>query len=165
MRQKDGSPVDLSTAPGPAAEGGATERQRADKQGVLVVDDEHMVRIMVQLGLERNGFDVWSAPNGREAIRLFDEHRARIAVVLLDVRMPGLDGLQTLDGLRALNPHIPACFMTGDSGDHESEELLGRGGVYIIAKPFHLEQLTNILRYLGQGVPAALLPPTEPCKA
>src|SRR5271167_4932203 len=101
-----------------------TVRQPSAKPIVLVVDDEHMVRIMVQLGLERNGFDVWLARNGREAIDLYRRHAEAIAVVLLDFRMPGLDGPQTLEALRELNPEVLACFMSGEIGLYEPEELL-----------------------------------------
>jgi len=129
-----------------------------EKPGVLVVDDDHMVRIMVQLGLEQNGFDVWLAANGREGIDLYGAHREHIAVVLLDVRMPGLDGPQTLDALRGLNPEVLACFMSGDTGAYKPEDLRHYGAAYIIAKPFLLDDLVNILRLLAHGVPADLLP-------
>jgi CheY-like chemotaxis protein len=120
--------------------GAAKGRPMVEQPGVLVVDDEHLVRIMVQLALERNGFDVWLASNGREAIQLYRRHRDRIDVVLLDVRMPGQDGPQTLDALRELNPQVIACFMSGDSGTYLPEELRQRGAAYIIAKPFHLDE-------------------------
>jgi CheY-like chemotaxis protein len=132
---------------------------------VLVVDDEHLVRIMVQLGLERNGFDVWLASGGREAIGLYRKHRDSIAVVLLDVRMPGLDGPQTLDALRELNPGVRACFMSGDTGAYELDGLRERGAVCVIAKPFHLEDLANVLRLVTQGVPAGPLPAGGTCHA
>ena len=80
-----------------------------------------MVRIMVQLGLERNGFDVWLARSGREAIDLYRRHMEDIAVMVLDVRMPGLDGLQTLEVLRELNPEVLACFMSSDTSAYEPE--------------------------------------------
>jgi CheY-like chemotaxis protein len=124
-----------------------------------VVDDDHLVRIMVQLGLERNGFEVWLAPNGCDAIELYREQREHIAVVLLDVRLPGLDGPATLDALRKLNPEVPACFMSGETGDHEPEELIRRGAAYVIAKPFLLNDLANILRLLAHGAPVDLLRP------
>jgi CheY-like chemotaxis protein len=141
-----------------AAEGEATLQLPREKLGVLVVDDDHLVRIIVQLGLERNGFDVWLASDGWEAIELYRKHRDSIAVVLLDVRMPGLDGPQTLDALRKLSPGVRACFMSGDTGAHEPEGLLKRGAACVIAKPFQLEDLANILRRVTQGVPAGLPP-------
>ena len=149
---------------GPAAAGEATVRQPGDKPGVLVVDDEHPVRAVVQLGLERNGFEVWLATNGREAVHLYRKHREHIAVVLLDVRMPGLDGPATLDVLRSLNPGVLVCFMSGDTGDYEQEQLRQRGAVHVIVKPFHLDQLAKVLRRLAHGVPADLLPSGGGCQ-
>jgi len=140
-----------------------TVRQFRNKPGVLVVDDEHLVRIMVQLGLERNGFDVWLASNGREAIDLYREHRENIAVVLLDLHMPGLDGSQTLDELRELNPKVLACFMSDDTGAYQPEELRHHGAASIIAKPFFLDDLADILRLLAHGVPADLVPSDGVC--
>jgi len=140
-----------------------TVRQFHNKPGVLVVDDEHLVRIMVQLGLERNGYDVWLASDGREAIDLYRKHRENIAVVLLDLRMPGLDGPQTLDALRELNPEVVACFMSGAGGAYQPEELRQHGAAYVIAKPFLLDDLANILRLLANGVPADLLPSGGVC--
>lgn len=139
-------------------------RQPSSKPGVLVVDDDHLVRIMLQLGLERNGFDVWLATNGREAIDLYRAHREEIAVVLLDVRMPGLDGPATLDAMRRLNPEVRACFMSGDTGDYEPNDLLQRGGARVVAKPFLLDELANILRLLVLRVPAELLPSGIVCQ-
>lgn len=132
--------------------------QPCEKPGVLVVDKDHLVRIMVQLTLERNGFDVWLARNGREAIDLYRRHTKEIAVVLLDVRMPGLEGLQTLEVLRELNSEVQACFMSGGTGTYGPEELLQRGAAYVIAKPFLLDDLANIIRLMAQGVPADLPP-------
>jgi len=168
MRQQHRTLMDPPDKKSQAAVAEPTVRQFRNKPGVLVVDDEHLVRIMVQLGLERNGFDVWLASNGREAINLYRAHREDIAVVLLDVRMPGLDGPQTLDALRGLNPEVLACVMSGNTGDYEPEELLQRGAAYVITKPFLLDDLAKILRLLAHGVPADLLPsgritaPSEP---
>jgi len=139
------SPVAAPTSPVAAP----TLQQFRDKPGVLVVDDEHLVRIMVQLGLERNGFEVWLAANGREAVDLYRAQREDIAVVLLDVRMPGFDGPETLDALRELDPEVLACFMSSSTVACERNELVERGAAHVIAKPFHLHELANILRLLA----------------
>jgi CheY-like chemotaxis protein len=132
-------------------------RRLRKKPGVLVVDDDHLVRILVQLGLERKGFEVWLAPNGREAIEWYREHREDIAVVLLDVCMPGLDGPQTLDALRELNPEVLVCLMSGSTGAYGPEELRQRGAAQVIAKPFFLDDLAHVLRLVAHGVNADLL--------
>jgi CheY-like chemotaxis protein len=118
---------------------------------VLVVDDEHLVRVVVQLGLEKSGFHVRLASSGQEAIHLYQEHKDGIDLVLLDVRMPDLDGPQTLDVLRQLNPNVLVCFMSGNTGAYQWEDLLGRGAAEVIAKPFHLDRLTSVLRRLLDG--------------
>ncbi len=157
MRPSDPKLIHLPSEAGQADEGEPTVQHRGDKLGVLVVDDNHMVRIMVQLGLELYRFDVWLAPDGAEALRLYRKHRERIDVVLLDVRMPGLDGPQTLDALRELDPKVLVCFMSGDLGGYRPEELRQRGAAHLLAKPFHLDQLARTLRLLVNGVPANLL--------
>jgi CheY-like chemotaxis protein len=154
----------LLDPPAPAAAGEPTVGPPGDRPGVLVVDDEHMVRIMVQFGLERNGFDVWAAATGGEAIALYRERREHIAVALLDVRMPGLDGPETLKALREVNPELLACFMSGDLGTYEVEELLTLGARCVIGKPFRLDELAHTLRRLTGGAPAELLPSGGECR-
>jgi CheY-like chemotaxis protein len=122
-----------------------------------------MVRIMVQLALELNGFDVWLAADGPEALQVYRAHRERINLVLLDVCMPGLDGPQTLDALREVNPDVRACFMSGDPGAYTPEELRQRAAL-LIAKPFRPDRLARTLRLVIQGVPADLLPSGGGCQ-
>lgn len=161
MRQPPSKLSDPPDGKSQAAAAVPTVRQPCEKPGVLVVDEDHFVRIVVQLGLERNGFDVWLARSCREAIDLYRRHTEEIAVVLLDVRMPGLDGLRTLEVLRELNPKVQACFMSGDTGPSKPENLLQHAAAHVITKPFLLDDLTNILRLMAQGVPADLLPSSK----
>jgi CheY-like chemotaxis protein len=125
--------------------------EQLEKVGVLVVDDSNLVRTMVQLCLERSGFNVWAASSGREAIDLYREHQDHIAVVLLDVQMPGLDGPATLDCLRELNSEIVACFMSGDTGAYRPEDLIRRSAAPIIAKPFMPSDLVDTLWHVAHG--------------
>src|SRR5579883_1265425 len=81
----------------------AGEASPPGRVGVLVVEDDDLVRRVVEMGLRQSEFDVWSALDGREAIELYRREREHVDVVLLDVRMPGLDGPEILDALRELN--------------------------------------------------------------
>ncbi len=145
------------------APGGPAGPPPRGRPGVLVVDDDHLVRIMVQLGLERNGFEVWMAATGAEAIQEYQARPERIGVVLLDVQMPGLDGPATLEALRKINPEVRVCFMSGGMGKYDPEGLRQRGAMYVLAKPFQMSELANVLWLLAHGVPAELLPPGGAC--
>src|SRR5262249_1769492 len=98
--------------------------------------------------LRRHGFEVLSADGGADAVRLFEEQRQRIACVLLDVRMPGQDGPQTLRALRRLDPSVVCWFMTGHAGDYTGEELLALGAAGLIDKPFRIDDVVRTLRDL-----------------
>jgi CheY-like chemotaxis protein len=114
--------------------------------GILVVDDEAAVRALLDAALRQLGSMVWLAANGHEAIELYRQHGPEIGVVLLDVRMPGLDGPQTLSALQQLNAQVRCFFMSGDTGRYTAAELLGLGAVGILSKPFRLD---GILQALG----------------
>jgi CheY-like chemotaxis protein len=125
------------------------------KPGILVVDDDAAVRLLLDVGLRQHGFAVWLAADGREAIQVYQQDHSAIDLVLLDIRMPGLDGPQTLIALRRLNPQIQCCFMTGQAGNYRLDELLALGAARVFAKPFQLTELAQTLATLiAPGVAA-----------
>jgi DNA-binding NtrC family response regulator len=81
--------------------------------GLLVVDDEEGVRRAVQKALGKESYEVFTAPNGNEAIRIVKDHPAEIAICISDFKMPGLDGLQTLAAIGSINPEITRIMLTG----------------------------------------------------
>jgi CheY-like chemotaxis protein len=106
--------------------------------GVLVIDDDEFVRAALGAALRAGGFVPYLAAGGAEAVQLYREHRRKVGVVLLDVRMPGMDGPATLAALRGEGLEAPCCFMTAYSGDYTEEHLLGLGAAWVFAKPFLL---------------------------
>jgi CheY-like chemotaxis protein len=123
------------------------------QQGVLVVDDCELMRLMMRLALERAGFRVLLATTGEEAIDVFREHRTTIAAVLLDVQMPGLDGPRTLDALVDLDPEVRSCFVSGDTGEYTPEDLIRRGARAVFFKPFRVIDLADAVRRIVNGEP------------
>jgi CheY-like chemotaxis protein len=120
--------------------------------GVLVVDDDEPVRTLLGAALPRLGFAVWLAASGQEALTAYAEHGGSIAVVLLDVVMPGLDGPQTLAALRRTDPAVRAVFMTAHAGAYTEEALLGLGASRVVYKPFpSLTGLAQLLREVAAG--------------
>jgi CheY-like chemotaxis protein len=132
--------------------------------GVLIVDDDLAVRTLLNLVLREHGFAVWQTADGCKALKAYQGHRDDIDLVLLDVRMPGLDGPQTLAALHQLNPQLRCCFMTGDWGRYSEEELMERGAERIIYKPFRLDQVAQLLHKLISAASPPASPP-DPASA
>src|SRR5262249_54197572 len=103
--------------------------------GVLVVDDEGSVRGVLDIGLRHYGFALWLAADAADALALYQRHREFIDVVLLDVRMPGLDGPRTLAALRQLDPQVRCCFRSGSLGGYTEEELRYLSSAAVLSKP------------------------------
>jgi CheY-like chemotaxis protein len=107
-----------------------------------------LILTLLKFELESRGFDAWLAMDGDDALDLYRRHRDEIDLVLLDVEMPGLDGPHTLEALQRLNPHVVACFMSGDSSMYTEEELLGRGPAWVLRKPFRPDEVADFLQQI-----------------
>jgi serine/threonine-protein kinase RsbW len=118
---------------------------RAEKPGVLVVDDEPHVRQLLELVLARQGLPVWSAGGGRAAVEFYRHNQDRLGLVLLDVCMPGFDGPATLAALRQINPRVRALFISGHTGEYSPEALLGMGADAVLQKPFDLAEVCRVV--------------------
>jgi CheY-like chemotaxis protein len=118
------------------------------RPGVLVVDDALHVRRVLELALAAEGLTVLSASSGTQAVELYRRHRDSIGVVLLDVRMHGQDGPQTLAALRRINPTVRAAFVS--AGNYNPEALLALGAP-VLQKPFDLGELTHTVEQLLVG--------------
>jgi DNA-binding response OmpR family regulator len=115
---------------------------------VLVIDDEPAVRKVLEAALRQEGFLVWSAQSAVEGVALYREHGTVIGLVLLDVRMPDIDGPQAMSLLRPINPQLRFCFISGDTGPYSEAELRGMGAAEIFSKPFSLHEVLRCCRQL-----------------
>jgi DNA-binding NtrC family response regulator len=113
---------------------------------VLVVDDEPAFLNLLGQVLEQHGLAVRLAGSGDEAVELVARHRDEINLVLLDVRMPDIDGPQTLAALRRLAPDLRCCFMSGEPGVCSTDDLLALGAVAFFPKPFKMAEVARTLR-------------------
>jgi len=116
--------------------------------GILIVDDEPSVLGFLQKGLRLNGFTIWPAKTGKEAVEIYRNHRESIAAVLMDVRMPDLDGPATLAALRSIDPEVRCCFMSGGIDQYSQEDLLAGGAVHVLGKPFALAEVVRVLQQM-----------------
>jgi two-component system cell cycle sensor histidine kinase/response regulator CckA len=109
---------------------------------VLVVDDERMIRVLTADMLRGSGLDVLTAADGEEAVRVFAEHVGSIDVVVLDLTMPRMTGIQTLRALRALDAKLPVILV---SGFHEADVNTDESTSFL-TKPFELNTLLDEIR-------------------
>jgi CheY-like chemotaxis protein len=84
------------------------------RQTILVVDDDRDIRAFTKLLLERAGYKVLTATDGEEGLRVYQTHRATLALLLTDVRMPKMNGVDLADRVLQLDSEFPILLMTGD---------------------------------------------------
>jgi CheY-like chemotaxis protein len=98
--------------------------------------------------LQRLGYAVVVAGDGRAGLECVRERPAAIGLVLLDLTMPGLSGFETLRRLQELNPRLPVviCSGYGTTGPASGETLRSAGAIAVLAKPFELTELSSLLR-------------------
>jgi two-component system OmpR family response regulator len=113
---------------------------------VLVVDDESTLAELVTMALRYEGWDVRSAGTGMTAVRLAREFRPD--VVVLDVMLPDLSGLDVLHRLRERAPNLPVLFLTAKDAVEDRIAGLTAGGDDYVTKPFSLEEVVLRLRAL-----------------
>lgn len=112
---------------------------------ILVADDEGDIRSLLRILLEKEGYRVLEAQDGREAITLAQSRADEISLVLLDIMMPEIDGFLTAKAIRAFSD-IPILFLTARSSDTDKMLAYGNGGDDYIVKPFHSTDLLLKIR-------------------
>lgn len=109
------------------------------KTKVLIIDDEKLVRWSLQQKLTREGYEVESAPTGEEGLNLIREDG--FDLVLLDLRLPGMDGVQVLREIRKLEREIGVVMLTADTGLAQAVECVRLGAHNYLTKPFEFDQV------------------------
>lgn len=118
---------------------------------ILYVEDDPDIQIVGVMALEQvGGFSVTLASSGTEALALASEFEPDL--ILLDVMMPGMDGLATLDRLRAerVTDTMPVIFMTAKVQSREVDHYLESGAVAVVPKPFDPMTLADQVREIWQ---------------
>lgn len=113
---------------------------------VLVIEDEDSIRNVLRRTLERMSFKVIAASAGQEGLDLFQQHRPDINLVITDLNMPGLDGLDVLRSLRAAAPALPIVVMSGRIDEPVRAALRKLGISGVIDKPFGYDQILETVR-------------------
>ncbi len=110
---------------------------------VLVVDDEAPIRRTMAVNLKARGYDVDLAENGKQALELAARHHPD--VVLLDLGLPDLDGIEVIDGLRGWS-HVPIVVLSARGSERDKVAALDAGADDYVSKPFGMDELLARLR-------------------
>lgn len=110
---------------------------------ILVVDDEPDVLALVADILTLAGYEVATVTGAAEALMLVQV--AAPDVILLDIGMPGMDGLTALQRLRVLKPHVPIVMLTGNTDEEIGRTTLRWGAFDYVGKPFHAAHLERVV--------------------
>lgn len=128
-----------SQRPGKAS--AAVQEESSILPKILVVDDEESIRTVLRRFLEKKGYQVKTASNGIEALKVIESEKP--VLVLLDVKMPGMDGLQLLDKVKKLAPATAVMMITGNTDEDVAKECMKRGAFDYIGKPLNFDYLEN----------------------
>jgi len=115
-----------------------------DQANILVIDDEETIRDSCSQVLKKEGYSVKTAEDGLEGLKLLKKEFFH--AVLLDLRLPGLDGMEVLSRIKEENPKTPVIIITGYASIDSAVEAMKRGAADYLAKPFSPEQLRIITR-------------------
>jgi DNA-binding response OmpR family regulator len=135
----------------------------SDSINILLVDDDPDIRFLMKLILQKEGFNVYFAENGRQALEIWQ--RVPVDLVLLDVVMPLLNGFELCRQLRMFS-NIPVIFLTAMESEQDVLKGFDVGGYDYILKPFRLKELlARIQAVLRRSLPQmayAEQPPLQP---
>jgi PAS domain S-box-containing protein len=115
-------------------------------ESILLVDDEEGTIQVEELMLRELGYQVIPALSGKQAIELYREKMVDLDLVALDMIMPEMNGRDTYDALKQINPDVKVLLVSGYSLNKQIEELMDRGCNGFIQKPFDIVQLSQKLR-------------------
>src|SRR5256885_13577586 len=110
---------------------------------ILIIDDEADMRFAIRMLLERTGHSVVEAGDGDAALGKLSEDG--IDLVLLDMRLPGMDGIQILQKIREKRQDVPVIMVTGYGNVELADQALQMGADHYLSKPFHNKELVDLI--------------------
>ncbi len=130
------------------------DRKQAPATGqetILLVDDEEYLRDLGERLLTRFGYNVITAPDGEAAVQIYREHEKQIDLVILDLIMPGIGGINCLDQILARDPSARVIIASGYSVDNTTRQELELKAKGHIKKPFEYDEILEMIRSLLDG--------------
>jgi two-component system, response regulator, stage 0 sporulation protein F len=115
---------------------------------VLIVDDQYGIRILLNEVLQKEGYDTYQAANGLQALEIVQENVPDL--ILLDMKIPGMDGIEILKRVKALYPDMKVIIMTAYGELDMIQEAMDLGAITHFAKPFDIVDIREaVKKYLA----------------
>ena len=139
----------------PSAEATAARRIPSGPSGILIIDDEAMICGLVSDTLSARGYTVWQATSAKRGLELINAQIPKIGLILLDVVMPGVDGLTFLGTLRRLPLSAQIVLVSGRL-DADTRWVASESGCRYLGKPFERDELIRLVQEMVGPPPPAL---------
>ena len=118
-------------------------KNKDSQKTILWVDDEEIALEVWSQMLQKLGYTVLQARYGYEALEIFEKNMDRISLVILDMRMPGMDGCEVYDRLKEIKPETKIIIVSGYIDQYSIDKILKRNFNDYIEKPFKLKELSD----------------------
>lgn len=121
------------------------------KKKILIVDDQYGIRVLLDEVFSKEGYATFQAPNGKQALAIAESERPDL--VILDMKIPGMDGLEILKHLKKLDASIQVIMITAYGELDLIEEAMRCGALTHLTKPFDIDELRKVVNhYLASTV-------------
>jgi two-component system response regulator (stage 0 sporulation protein F) len=122
----------------------------AMKEKILIVDDQFGIRILLNEVFQKEGYQTFQAANGIQALDIVEKHDPDL--VLLDMKIPGMDGIEILKRMKRIVPDIRVIIMTAYGELDMIQEAKNLGAIMHFAKPFDIDDIrTAVRKHMPQG--------------
>ncbi|MFD1735150.1 response regulator [Bacillus salitolerans] len=111
---------------------------------ILIVDDQFGIRILLNEVFNKEGYNTFQAANGFQALEIVDKHSPDL--VLLDMKIPGMDGIEILKRMKAVDPDIQVIIMTAYGELDMIQEAKELGAITHFAKPFDIDEIREAVK-------------------
>lgn len=115
---------------------------------ILIVDDEDMVINVGSEMLERLGYKVLMAKSGRDGVRIYETCKEEVSLVIMDLIMPEMGGIEAYKHIKDINPDVKVLFSTGYILESSMDDMMEKGKVEFIQKPFGMEELSRKVNHV-----------------
>lgn len=112
---------------------------------ILIIDDEEMIRSLAERILQRDSHTVLTAENGAIAIELFTEQKETIDIIIVDLHLDDMDGIDILTEIRKISAHIPGIISSGNNFDKDNLPENLRQNIFFLPKPYKAGMLTELV--------------------